>query len=159
MSKDISEAAARLALQAIGEQQRRVIAEVGLPRWYWWGLAAAWIAIGVVSDLDLPWVALGATFLFGATHSFVAQRIFSGRRGSRQLSVRAGIVDRHLPAVLFGCLIALGAATVGLGFLANADGAEHAGTFASVIVAVAILGFGPQLIAAARRRAEHNLDA
>jgi hypothetical protein len=67
-----------VALQAIGAQQRHVIADVGLPRWYWSGLAAAWIAIGVVSG---------------------------------------------------------------------------------AIVAVAILGFGPQLIAAARRRAEHNLDA
>ena len=159
MAQDISEAEARLALRAIEEQQRRVIAEVGLPRWYWWGVAAAWVAIGVISDLDHPWVSLAATFLFGATHSFVAQRIFSGRRASRQLSVRAGIVDRHLPAVLFSCLIALGAATVGLGFLANADGADHAGTFASVIVAVAILGFGPQLVAAARRRAERDLDA
>ena len=159
MSKDISKDEARLALRTIEDQRRQVIAEVGLPRWYWWGVAAAWVAIGVISDLDLPWVALGATFLFGATHSVIAQRIFSGRRGSRQLSVRAGIVDRHLAAVLFGCLIALGAVTVGLGFLADADGADHASTIASVIVAVAILGFGPQLNAAARRRAERNLDA
>jgi hypothetical protein len=158
MSKDISEDEARLALGGIKEQQRRIIAEVGLPRWYWWGVAGAWVAIGVISDLDHPWVSLAVTFLFGAIHSFVAQRIFSGRRGSRQLSVRAGIVDRHLPAVLFGCLIALGAVTVGLGFLANADGADHAGTFAGVIVAVTILGFGPQLIAAVRRRAERDLD-
>lgn len=159
MPKDISEAEARLALKAIEEQQRRVIAEVGLPRWYWWGVAAAWIAIGVLSDLDRPWLGLVATFAFGAAHSVIAQRLFSGRRGSRQLSVRAGIVDRHLPLVLFSCLIVLGAVTVGAGFLADADGADHAGTFASVLVAVAILGFGPQLLAAVRRRAERNLAA
>src|SRR5215207_7397690 len=159
MSDDISEAEARLALRAIEDQRRQVIAEVGLPASYWWGLAAAWVALGVLSDVGNPWVLLGATFGFGTAHSVIAQRFFSGRQGSRQLSVRAGIVDRHLPLVLFGCLIAVGAVTVGAGFLADADGADHAGTFASVLVAVAILGFGPQVSDAARRRAERNLEA
>jgi hypothetical protein len=159
MSKDISEAEAQLALRAIEDQQRHVLAEVGLPRWYWWGLAAAWVAIGLLADLDNPWVTGSATLVFGAAHSAIAQRIFSGRRRSGQLSVRAGLVDRHLPSVLFACLIALGFVTVGLGFAANADGADHAGTVASIVVAVAILGFGPRVVAAVRRRAEQNVGA
>jgi len=159
MEEAISKDEAQLALRMIHDQQREVIAHVGLPRWYWWGVAAAWVAIGVISDLGQAWVALGATFLFGVAHSAVAQRIFSGRRASRQLTVRAGVVDRHLPLMLFGALIAMGAVTVGLGFLADADGAEHASTFASVIVAIAIVGLGPQVLTAVRRRAQRNLDA
>ena len=152
MTKDISEADARLALRSIEDQRRQVIAEIDLPRWYLWGVAVAWILLGIASDSGNAWITGGATLLFGAAHATVAQRVFSGRHKSNQLSVRAGLVNRRLPVVLFAWLIGLGPATVAIGFAVNADGAEHASTIASCFAAVAILCGGPTLMASLRNR-------
>jgi hypothetical protein len=40
---------ARAALDAVDRGRRRVIDEIDLPRWYWFGLALGWIALGVVT--------------------------------------------------------------------------------------------------------------
>ena len=107
----------------------------------------------MITDLGHAWVTLAATFAFGTVHSVVAQHVLSGRHGSRQLSVRRGVVGRHTPLVLVGLLVGLAAVTVGLALLAEADGAGHPVTMASVVVAVAILCGGPAVMAAIRRRA------
>lgn len=154
MNEEISESDARLALHAVEQRRRQIIAEIDLPAWYWWGLAAGWIMLGLANDLGNAWVIGGATLLFGAVHAAAAGRLFSGRHKSSQLTVRAGVVDHRLPVLLFGCLFALVCATIALGFAADADGAEHAATFASIVPAVAIVCGGPSLMAAVRRRAE-----
>ena len=148
MSHDIGEDEARLALDTVEHRRLQVIAEIDVPGWYWWGLAAGWVGLGVIT-----WVTLAATFAFGAVHSVVAQHVLSGRHGSRQLSVRRGVVGRHTPLVLVGLLVGLAAVTVGLALLAEADGAGHPVTIASVVVAVAIVCGGPAVMAAIRRRA------
>ncbi|HEV7761399.1 MAG TPA: hypothetical protein VGO78_20480 [Acidimicrobiales bacterium] len=154
MTNDISEADARLALGSIEQRRRQVIAEIDVPRWYWWGVALGWIALGAVTDLDHAWVTALATLVFGAVHSSVAQHVLSGRHRSPQLSVRADVVDHRLPVLVLGYLVVLALVTIGLAVLVDADGAGHPVTIASVVVAVAVLGGGPQLTAAARRRAE-----
>lgn len=60
-----------------------------MPRWYWWGLAIGWVALGVLTDLEHPWLTAVATLVFGAVHASVAPRVLSGRHRSQQLSVRA----------------------------------------------------------------------
>ncbi len=154
MTKDISKDDARQALRAVDEERRRVIAEIDMPGWYWWGLAVAWLLIGVATDFGNVWVTSAATLLFGAAHAAVASRLFSGRHKSSQMSIRRSTVGRHLPAVLFGWLLALTLATVAVGFAVDADGAEHASTIAAGFAAVAILCGGPTLMAAIRRRVE-----
>ena len=72
MANDITDAEARLALRSIEERRRQVIAEIDMPRWYWWGLALGWIGLGFVTDLGHPWVTAAATLAFGAVHSGVA---------------------------------------------------------------------------------------
>jgi hypothetical protein len=159
MNEDISEADARLALRSIDDQRQRVIAEIDLPRWYLWGLAGGWVLLGVASDSGNAWLTSGATLLFGAVHAAAAQHVFSGRHKSSQLSVRAGVVGRHVPAVLFAWLIGLTAATVAIGFAVNADGAEHASTIAAGFAAVAILCGGPTLMASLRNRIARSTAA
>ena len=150
MSHDIGEDEARLALDTVEHRRLQVIAEIDVPAWYWWGLAIGWVGLGVIADLGHAWVTLVATFAFGTVHSVVAQHALSGRHGSRQLSVRRGVVGRHTPLVL---VVGLAAVTVGLALLADADGAGHPVTMASVVVAVAIVCGGPAVMAAIRRRA------
>ena len=113
----------------------------------------------MITDFSIWWLTLAATLTFGAVHSAVAQHVLSGRHGSRQLSVRADVVDRHLPLLVFGGLIGLAAVTIVLAVLAQAAGAAHPVTIASVVVAVAVLLGGPRLVAVARRRAEQAGDA
>src|SRR5262245_25875448 len=120
MEQHITDTEARLALDSIEQRRRDVIAEIDVPRWYWWFLAAGWVGLGILADLDHPWVTLVATLCFGAVHASIAQRYLSGRRGSKHLSVRADVVDPHIPAIVIGFLLLMVGATVVLALLANA---------------------------------------
>ena len=159
MANDITDAEARLALRSIEERRREVIAEIDMPRWYWWGLALGWIGLGFVTDLGHPWVTAAATLAFGAVHSGVASHVISGRHRSSQLSVRADVAGPSVAVVVIGFLLGLAAVTVALAVLAEADGAGHPVTAASIVVAVAVLFGGPTLMAAVRRRAERHSGA
>ena len=99
MTNDITDADARSALTNIETRRRQIIAEIDIPRWYWWGVALGWVALGVITDFGIGWLTLAATFTFGAVHSAVAQHVLSGRHGSRQLSVRARRRRPASPAV------------------------------------------------------------
>ena len=150
MTKDISEADARLALRSIDDQRQQVIAQIDLPRWYWLGLAGGWVLLGIATDTGNAWVTTAATLIFGAVHAAAAAHVFSGRHKSSQLSVHAAIVGRRLPKVLFAWLIGLTLVTIGIGFAVNADGADHASTIAAVFAATVILCGGPTLMASFR---------
>ncbi len=108
----VSPAEARTALDAVRRERRRVLDEVGLPAWYWWGLALGWIVLGVIADLEHPWLTTAATLVFGAVHSTVAPRVVSGRNRTSQLSVRAELAGRHTAALVLGGLVALAGVTV-----------------------------------------------
>ena len=150
---------ARLALHDVGQAQQRVIEQIGMPWWYWWGLAASWIGLGIAADAGNPWVTLVATLAFGAVHSYVSSRLLAGRRRTGNVKVRADVAGRRAPVLIFAVLIGLAAVTVAGAFLAYADGAEHPGTMASVLVAVAILLGGPRLMAAIRSDATRRAAA
>jgi hypothetical protein len=159
MPQDIGDTDAQLALNSIEERRRQVIAEIDMPRWYWWGLAAGWVGLGILADLDHPWLTLAVTLCFGAAHASVASHVLSGRHRSQQLSVRADVVDPHIPALVIGFLLLMVAATVVLALVADADGARHPSIMASVVVAIIVLLCGPALMAAVRRRLEHRVVA
>ena len=149
-SHPVSPAEARTSLDAVRRERKRVLDEVGLPAWYWWGLAIGWIVLGVIADLEHPWLTTAATLVFGAVHSTVAPRVVSGRNRTSQLSVRAELAGRHTAALVLGGLVALAGVTVVAALLLDADGARHPATIASVFVAVLILLGGPQLLLRSR---------
>ena len=157
MTNSIGASDARSALTTVEYSRQQVIAEIDMPRWYWLGLAAAWIGMGVVSDLGPGWLALAAAPVFGAIHAATAHKVLSGRRRSPRLSVRAELAGTHISAVVIGFLVGLVGVTVAAGLLIDADGARHPATIASVIAAVAVACGGPELMAALRRRAVRNL--
>lgn len=134
-----------------------MIDQIGMPWWYWWGLAACWIGLGVAADLAPAWATLAATLTFGAVHSAVSSRLLAGRRRTSEVKVRSDVAGRRAPLLLFAFLIGLGAVTVAAAFLVSADGAEHPGTLASVFVALAVLLGGPRLMAAIRANASRRL--
>jgi hypothetical protein len=153
MTTSPSDLEARLALHEIERERQRVIAQIGMPHWYWWGLAGCWIALGVLNDVANAWVIALATITFGAVHSAISQWLLGGRRRTSGVMVRAEVAGRRAPVIVFGFLIALAGVTVAAGFAAYADGAEHPGTIASILVAVMILLGGPRVMAAIRARA------
>lgn len=143
---DTTPADARAALDAVDRATARVADEVGLPRWYWWLLAAAWICLGVIGDFGPEWLVITATLGFGVVHSMVASRLLDGRRRTSRLQVSADTAWRRIPLVVIGMLVALVAVTIAAGFALNADGTRHAGTAAAVFVA-AIVGLGgPEIL-------------
>jgi hypothetical protein len=153
LERQVTPLEARAALDTIERGRLRVIDEIDLPTWYWWGLALGWIGLGFVTDMGHPWVTSAATLAFGAVHASVAPRVVSGRHRSRRLSVSAEVVGRHVPRLVIGGLVALAALTVAASLAARADGARHPVTVASILVAVMIVLGGPQLLALVRRKA------
>jgi hypothetical protein len=144
---------ARAALESIEHDRIRVVGQIDLPAWYWWGLAACWVGLGVLSDLGNVWVISVATLAFGAVHSAIAPRIVSGRHRTQRLSVRADLAGPQVPIMVFAALVVLVGVTIGLAFAAQADGARHPAVVASIVVALLILLGGPRLLGIARRRA------
>jgi hypothetical protein len=153
MEQPVTPLEARAALDAIERGRMRVIDEIDLPRWYWWGLALGWIGLGFITDLSHPWLTSAATLAFGATHSAVAPRVLSGRHRTHQLSVSAQVAGRDTPRLVLAGLIALAGVTVAVALAARADGARHPVTIASIFVALTIVLGGPRLLAEVRRRA------
>ena len=144
---------ARAALEVIARSRRTVVDEIDMPAWYWWGLAAGWIALGVVTDLQLAWLTTAATLVFGTVHAAVSQRVLGGRHRTSQLSVRADVAGRHVPLFVVASLLGLAGVTIVLALLAVADGAGHPVTAASLVVAILLVLGGPRLMAAVRHHA------
>jgi hypothetical protein len=155
-----TEAEARVALQGAEQARQRVIDQIGMPWWYWWGLAACWIGLGVLSDLHAPWwLVVGATVAVGAGHSYVFQRLVAGRLRSGEVMVRADVAGRHAHLIVIGFLLALVGVTVALALALAADGAGHPSIWASVFVAILLLLGGPRVMDWIRERATRRAAA
>jgi hypothetical protein len=151
-SQPISPEEAQAALRTVNRERRRVIDQIDVPTWYWWGLAIGWIALGVIADLKHGWLTTVATLAFGAVHASVAPRVIDGRRGSDRLRVGRDVVGRQISLLILGGLVALAGVTVGVSLALQADGARHPTTAASILVAVILVLGGPRLLVAARNR-------
>ena len=155
-----TEAEARVALQGAEQARQRVIDQIGMPWWYWWGLAACWIVLGVLSDLSAPWwLVLGATVAVGAGHSYVFQRLVGGRRQTGDVKVRADVAGRDAHLLVIAFLLALVGVTVAVALLLDADGAGHPSIWASVFVAILLLLGGPRVMTWIRDRATQRAAA
>jgi hypothetical protein len=148
-----TEAEAQVALQGVDRARRQVIDQIGMPRWYWWLLALGWVGLGVLSDLGNPWLVTVGTLAFGAVHATVSQRLLAGRQRRGDVRVRADVAGRRVALLVIGSLIGLVLVTIAAALLAEADGAGHPATMASVLVAVMILLGGPRLMDAIRANA------
>ncbi|MEV0764998.1 hypothetical protein [Nocardia sp. NPDC050435] len=143
---------ARAALDAADRAREQVAEEVGLPRGYWWAMAAGWLALGAIGQFGPWWLVVAATIAFGAGHAALAARLLDGRRRTGRLQVSVAVAGRRAALVVIGILIALVALTVAAALALDADGAVHAGLWAAVLVA-AITGFGgPEILRTLRRR-------
>ena len=142
---------ARNALETAERARQQVAAEVGLPRGYWWAMAAGWVALGALGDFGPRWLATVATVAFAVGHSTVAGRLLSGRHRSDRLQVSADTAGHRIPLLVIGILVSLVVLTIGAALALHADGVRHAGTWASVLAAV-VVGFGgPDIFRVTRR--------
>jgi hypothetical protein len=114
VSTEISVTEARLAPSSIERRRQQVIDEIDLPSWYRRSLAAGWVGLGVLAELAPPWATIAGTVAFGAVHSAVAPRVLSGRHGSPHMSIRRDMVNRYIPLVVVGFLVAMTVVTVAL---------------------------------------------
>lgn len=151
MSEQIAPQDARAALDAVARARQQVVDEIGLPRVYWWGMAAGWVALGVIGDLGPAWLTTAATVAFGAGHSTVASRLLDGRRRTRSVRVSAAVAGRRTPLVVIGMLVALVVLTIGFALALDADGADHPSIWAAVTVAAVVGLGGPEILRVLRR--------
>lgn len=148
---DITANQARDALAAAESARRRIADEVGLPRAYWWGMAAGWVGLGAVGQFGPPVWTLAATVLFGAGHAFFASRLLSGRNRTDRVQVGESVAGRRVPVIVIAMLLALVALTVLVTVVLGADGARHAKLLGAVVVGV-VIGFGgPEILSVARQ--------
>jgi hypothetical protein len=151
MSEQMTPAEAQQALDVAERSRRQVAGEVGLPRGYWWAMAAGWVVLGVIGDEGPVWLASAATLLFGAAHSVLAARLLDGRRRSAEVRPSRSTAGRGTPFVVIGMLLALVAMTVGVGLLLDADGTGHAAIWAGAVTGVVVGLGGPEILATLRR--------
>ncbi|MFC4036639.1 hypothetical protein ACFO3J_35155 [Streptomyces polygonati] len=148
---DVAPEQARSALDTVERARREIADEIGLPRGYWWAMAAGWVVLGVLGDVLPSWAAGMATVVFSAGHTAVASRLLDGRRRTDRLRVSAAVAGRRVPLVVVGMLAGLVLVTVAAALALDADGADHAGIWATVLVA-AVVGFGgPEILRVLRR--------
>lgn len=147
---DITPEQARTALDTAERARQHVAEEVGLPRGYWWAMAAGWIVLGVVGSVA-PWYAGIASGVFGAGHAALASRLLDGRRRTGHVQVSRAVAGRRLPMVVIGMLVALVGVTVLAAFALDADGADHASIWAALLVAAVIAFGGPEILGVLRR--------
>ncbi len=146
MDDDLAPEQAREALGAAEEARRRVAAEIGLLRAYWWAMAAGWLVLGGLGDVGPAWLAMVATLGFGIGHATVAARLLNGRRQSDRVQVSAAVAGRRTPLIVVGMLLSLVVLTIAAAITLHADGAAHPGIWAALFVAV-LVGFGgPQML-------------
>jgi hypothetical protein len=147
----IAQEEARGALAAVERARRQVAEEVGLPRGYWWAMAAGWLLLGVLGSVAPAWLAGAATAVFGAGHGVAASRLLDGRRRTRGLRVSRAVAGARVPLVVVGMLLVLIGLTVLAALGLDADGADHASLWAAALVA-AVVGFGgPEMLRVLRR--------
>jgi hypothetical protein len=153
MTHPTSPAEAQVALDGVAWAREQVIGQIGMPWWYWWGLAACWVGLGVMSDLGVSaWILTAATVAVGAVHSAVFNRLLAGRAGSG-VQVRRSVAGRHSELRVIGFLLVLVALTVVSALLLDWDGAGHPGTWSGIFTATVLLLGGPRVMAWIRRDA------
>jgi hypothetical protein len=147
-------AEAQVALHGVEWARGEVVGQIGMPWWYWWGLAGCWVALGVLSDLGVAaWVAAVATVAVGAVHSYVFQRLVGGRNRTGDVQVRRDVAGRRAEVRVIGFLLALVALTVVTALLLSWDGAGHPAIWSGVFTAAVLLLGGPRVMARIRRDA------
>lgn len=146
MMDGIAPAEAQEALDAVRRARQRIADEIGLPRAYWWALAAGWAALGALAGVGRPWLISVASVVFGAAHSAIASRLLDGRRRTPRVQVARAVAGHRTPVIVVGMLLVLVGVTVGLALALDADGAGHPALWAGVVVG-AVVGFGgPELL-------------
>lgn len=151
MAGSIAPDEARDALEAVTRARQQVASEVGLPRAYWWAMAAAWVVLGVLNELGPQWLAVTVTVLVGAAHATLASRLLDGRRRTGAVLVSRSVAGHRTPAVVIGMLVALVALTVGVALALDADGAAHPAIWAGAVVGAVVGLGGPEMLRTLRR--------
>jgi hypothetical protein len=155
-----NQAEARLALADVEQARQRVIDRIGMPWWYWWGLAGCWVGLGVLNDVGVAaWLVTAATLVVGAVHASVSQRLLGGRQWTGEVRVRRDVAGRRSAFLVIAFLVSLVALTIVAALALEADGAGHPATGASILVAAVIVLGGPQVMATIRADAARRARA
>jgi hypothetical protein len=146
-----TETEARLALESVRRGRQQVVEEIGMPWWYWWGLAAAWVVLGLLANFNAPWwIVTVATVAVGAAHATVSHRVLAGRQRTGDVRVCGDVAGERGMLLVIGFLLVLVGVTIAVALGLDADGAGHPSIWASCFTAVLVVLGGPRLMLAIR---------
>ncbi|WP_267615710.1 hypothetical protein [Gordonia bronchialis] len=148
---DVTPEQARAALAAAEQARDHVADGIGLPRAYWWAMAAGWAALGAIGEFTGVWVVSIATLVFGAGHAALASRLLDGRRKSSHVQVARSIADRRIPLIVVAILVLAVVLTIALALALKADGLTHPTLWAGIIVGAVVGLGGPEFLRLGRR--------
>ena len=144
------------ALAVVRRSRDTVLAEIDVPVWYWWAVAAGWIGIGFAAQFGNAWVLSGATLAFGALHSSIANWVVGGRQRTSQLRIRSEVAGHFTPIIVLATLCVFVVVTIGGALIAHAAGLDQPVLVASLAVAMLIVIVGPLVMRGVRRHAKNR---
>ena len=148
---DIDPEEALDALESANRARKQMSDEVGLPKGYWWAMAAGWLALGAIAQFCPWWVSVAATVVFGVGHSILASRLLSGARRTSGVQVSREITGVKNVLVVVGILLVLVALTISFALVLDAQGVGMPALWSGLVVAVMTGIGGPEILASVRK--------
>jgi hypothetical protein len=145
------------ALNEISRRQAQLIDAASVPSWYWWIVAAASVALGLIVDGRDP-VAIGvAAVIYAIGVAVLTISVIVG--GVRHVKVNEGMLGADGAGLIIGFVGLVVVGTIVIAFALRSAGVAQAGTLSTLVCGVALVIGGPALMSRLRmvmqrRRAE-----
>jgi hypothetical protein len=131
------------ALTEISRRQEQVIDAASVPSWYWWVVAAASVALGLVADGRDP-VAIGVVaVIYAIGVAVLTVWVIVG--GVRHVKVNERMLGPEGAGLIIGFIGLVVVGTLAIAFALRSAGVAQAGTLSTLVCGVALVIGGPAL--------------
>jgi len=142
------------ALMEISRRQGQVIDATSVPPWYWWIVAAASVALGLVVD-GRDSLAIGvAAVIYAIGVAVLTVWVIVG--GVRHVKVDERMLGPEGAGLIIGFVGLVVVGTIAVAFALQFAGVAQAGTLSTVVCGVALIIGGPALMRRLRMVMQRN---
>ena len=144
MANPIEPADAGAALAEIRRQESRVIAAAIVPTWFWWAVAAASVALGVVVDGQAAVPIAIAAVVYAVVVAGLSAWVIVGGHGL--VKVHEGLLGPDGAGLIVGFVGVVVLGSLAIAFALAALGVPAPGTLATLACGAALVLGGPALM-------------